>query len=75
MASSRMIAGVKKQLGASGVRILGAVLNRVKVEKSHYGKYYGKYYGGYYNRYYGNYYNEANKKADTKEKKREKHEA
>ena len=75
MASSRMIAGVKKQLEASGVRILGAVLNRVKVEKSHYGKYYRKYYGGYYNKYYGNYYNEPNKKVDTKEKKREKHEA
>lgn len=75
MASSRMIAGVKKQLEASGIRILGAVLNKIKVEKSHYGKYYGKYYGGYYNKYYGNYYNEPNKKADTKEKKREKHEA
>ena len=30
MASARMIQGVKKQLEASGVRILGAVLNKVK---------------------------------------------
>lgn len=51
---SRMIAGVKKQLEASGVRILGAVLNKVKMEKNHYGKYYGKYYGSYYGNYYKN---------------------
>ena len=48
---SRIISGVKKQLEASGVRILGAVLNKVKMEKSHYGKYYGKYYGNYYGNY------------------------
>ena len=51
---SRIISGVKKQLEASGVRILGAVLNKVKMEKSHYGKYYGKYYGNYYGNYYKN---------------------
>lgn len=60
MAGTRMIASVKKQLEASGVRILGAVLNKVKMERSHYGKYYGKYYGGYYGSYYGNYYGESN---------------
>lgn len=52
MANSRMIGSVKKQLEASGVRILGAVLNKVKMEKSHYGKYYGSYYGSYYGNYY-----------------------
>lgn len=53
--ASRMIVGVKKQLEASGVRILGAVLNKVKMEKSRYGGYYGRYYGSYYGSYYGHY--------------------
>lgn len=56
VANSRMISSVKKQLEASGVRILGAVLNKVKMENNHYGKYYGRYYGSYYGSYYGNYY-------------------
>ncbi len=55
VASSRLITSVKKQLEASGVRILGAVLNKVKMGKSGYGYGYGKYYGGYYGNYYGNY--------------------
>lgn len=62
VANSRMIASVKKQLEASGVRILGAILNKVRMEKNHYGKYYGRYYGSYYGSYYGNYY-----KKDTEE--------
>ncbi len=45
IASGRMITGAKKQLEASGVRILGAVLNKVKMKKSEYGHYYGNYYG------------------------------
>ena len=53
MASSRLISNVKKQLEASGVKILGAVLNKVKVKKS---SYEGSYYGGYYGNYYGTYY-------------------
>lgn len=61
---SRMIAGVKKQLEASGVRILGAVLNKVKMEKNHYGKYYGRYYGKYYGSYYGSYYGNYYKNDD-----------
>lgn len=69
MASSRMIAGVKKQLEASGVRILGAVLNKMKMEKSHYGKYYGRYYGNYYGKYQ-EYYGRTEK--DKKDKKDEK---
>ncbi len=48
--SSRAVVGVKKQLEASGVRILGAVLNKVDVKKT---GYYGKYYGNYYGKYYG----------------------
>jgi capsular exopolysaccharide synthesis family protein len=47
----RMLLDVKKQLEVAGVRILGVVLNKVKVEKGHYGKYYGKYYGNYYGKY------------------------
>ena len=46
MASSRMIQNVKKQLEVSGVRILGAVLNKVKMKKNSYENgYYGSYYG------------------------------
>ena len=49
MASARMIQSVKKQLEASGVRILGAVLNKVNSKKnSHVSGYYGNYYGSYY---------------------------
>lgn len=47
MASGRMLQNVKKQLEASGVRILGAVLNKVKLKKN---DYYGSYYGSYYGR-------------------------
>jgi capsular exopolysaccharide synthesis family protein len=50
----RMLIDVKKQLQLTGVRILGVVLNKVRAEKSHYGKYYGRYYGSYYGKY-GNY--------------------
>lgn len=52
MANSRLIGSVKKQLEASGVRILGVVLNKVRMENNHYGKYYGHYYGSYYGDYY-----------------------
>lgn len=65
MANSRMIGSVKKQLEASGVRILGAVLNKVRMENSHYGKYYGKYYGSYYGSYYGNYYRKEDKEENA----------
>ena len=53
--SSRAIADAKRQLENSGVRILGAVLNKVRLDGGRYGHYYGKYYGGYYGKYYGNY--------------------
>lgn len=45
---TRIIQASKKQLEASGVRILGVVLNKVKASKNMYGKYYGAYYGKYY---------------------------
>ncbi len=54
--SSRVIMDAKNQLVSSGVRILGAVLNKVRMEGSRYGHYYGRYYGSYYGRYYGKYY-------------------
>ena len=47
VASSRLIGNIKKQLELSGVRILGAVLNKVQMKKNGYG--YGYGYG-----YYGN---------------------
>ena len=62
MASGRMIASAKRQLEASGVRILGAVLNKVKMKKIGYGSYYGGYYGGYYGSYYGDYYGREEEK-------------
>ena len=62
---ARMIVEQKKQLEASGVRILGAVLNKVKMSGS-------GYYGHYYKKYYGKYYtNEADEKG-RKLKKRNK---
>lgn len=66
VASSRLIQSVKKQLEASGVKILGAVLNKVKMNKKGYG--YGYGYGGYYGNYYGNYYHDEpeNKKVTKK---------
>ena len=77
MAGSRMISGVRKQLEASGIRILGVVLNKVKVEKSHYGNYYGGYYNKYYGNYYGNYYHKkeyTNQEVKASKGKKEKKE-
>lgn len=58
MASGRIVNSAKKQLEVSGVRILGAVLNKVKMKKNGY----GSYYGGYYGSYYGNYYSRDEEK-------------
>ncbi len=52
--SSKSVVSIRKQLEASGIRILGAVLNKVDVKKT---GYYGKYYGRYYGKYYGKYGN------------------
>ena len=50
--SYRYIADVKKQLEVTDCKILGVVLNKVKVEKS---GYYNRYYKGYYSGYYKEY--------------------
>lgn len=50
--SYKMVQRVKTQLEKSGCRILGAVLNKVDMEKK---GYYGNYYGKYYGKYYGDY--------------------
>ena len=55
----RMVLEAKKQLEVAGVKLLGAVLNKVKAEKGYYGKYYGSHYGHYYGSYYGNYWVEG----------------
>lgn len=48
---TRLINRCVKQLSASGIKILGAILNKVQYKKNNY---YGKYYGSYYGNYYGN---------------------
>ncbi len=61
-ANSHVIASAKKQLEVSGIRILGAVLNKVDMKRNrYYGKYYGRYYGSYYGKYgqYGRYGRES----------------
>ena len=59
--SYKYLQEVKKQLEVTGVRILGAVLNKVKVQAGgYYNRYYAGHYKGYYSKYgeygeYGNY--------------------
>lgn len=53
--SYRFVLDIKKQLEIANVRILGVVLNKVKVERAGYYKY-KKYYRGYYKGYYSGYY-------------------
>ena len=48
--SYHFLLDIKKQLEVSGCRILGTVLNKIKIEKS---GYYSRYYKGYYTKYYG----------------------
>ena len=53
--SYRFAQSVKEQLDKAGCRILGAVLNKIPMEKNgYYGKY-SRYYGKYYGKYYGTY--------------------
>ena len=65
--SSRAIINTKRTLEDSGVRILGAVLNKVKFEGSRYGGYYGSYYKGYYGGYGGYYGHYGHDNDDEKE--------
>ena len=64
-AGSRVIVEHKKQLEASGVRILGAVLNKVKLNSS---GYYGRYYKKYYGKYYGHYDSDRGKGKKTRKR-------
>ncbi|MEE1028187.1 MAG: polysaccharide biosynthesis tyrosine autokinase [Agathobacter sp.] len=64
MAGARFINSVTKQLEVSGVRMLGAVLNKVKMKKKGYGYGYGYGYGKYYGSYYGTYYGHDEDKRD-----------
>lgn len=57
--SYRFAQEVKEQLEKSNCPILGAVLNKVDMQKQSYGKY-GKYYGKY-GKYYGKYYGKLEK--------------
>ncbi|MCM1159744.1 MAG: polysaccharide biosynthesis tyrosine autokinase [Roseburia sp.] len=50
--SYRFVQEVKKQLEVTGCRILGAVLNKVELDKGAYKGYYKGYYRGYYKGYY-----------------------
>jgi capsular exopolysaccharide synthesis family protein len=72
VAGSRAIINAKRQLEAAEIRIMGVILNKVRQEKHHYGKYYSKYYSRYYGEYYGGYYDygiEEDKKKDKKKQK------
>ena len=60
--SVRAVNDARRQLEASGVRVLGCVLNKVRMEKN---RYYGKYYGGYYGKYYGKYYGQYGMTAES----------
>ena len=58
--SYHFVQDIRKQLEITDCRILGVVLNKVKVEKS---GYYNRYYkGGYYQGYYKPYYGDKNEK-------------
>ncbi len=58
VAGRKELLDVKGQLEASGVKLLGAVLNKVDISQSGYygyGKYYGYGHYGRYGKYYGRY--------------------
>lgn len=72
--SYRYVQEVKKQLEMTQVKILGVVLNKVKMEGgSYYNHYYSGHYGKYYSRYgeYGEYGNQGNKEAVESAEKKE----
>lgn len=52
--SYKFAQNIRDQLRQIDCRILGVVLNKVKMSsRGYYGNYYGKYYGKYYGNYYG----------------------
>ena len=68
--SYRFIQDIKKQLELTECRILGVVLNKVKVERGgyynrYYKRYYRSYYRGYYSGYYKPYYGKDDKSSDN----------
>lgn len=68
--SYRFIQDIKKQLELTECKILGVVLNKVKVEKGgyynrYYKRYYKSYYRGYYSGYYKPYYGKDDKLSDN----------
>ena len=70
--NARMLNDVKRQVSASGVKIIGAILNKVDMKKNgYYGKYYGSYYGKYYGKYYGEESDKKKKKTAAKSEKTE----
>ncbi len=55
--SYRFIQDIIKQLEVTECKILGVVLNKVKIEKGgYYNRYYKRYYKSYYRGYYSGYY-------------------
>lgn len=68
--SYRFVQDIKKQLEIANVRILGVVLNKIKIERGgYYKKYYKGYYKGYYNGYYHKYYGNEESGSDKGSKK------
>ncbi|MBQ8923531.1 MAG: polysaccharide biosynthesis tyrosine autokinase [Lachnospiraceae bacterium] len=57
--SYKFAQNVKAQLEKTDCRILGVILNKVRMREN--GYYYGRYYGKYYGKYYGNYYGNSGK--------------
>lgn len=48
---------IKAQLESAECKIIGVILNKVRIKnEGYYNRYYGRYYGRYYKKYYGNYY-------------------
>jgi capsular exopolysaccharide family len=70
--SYKFAQSVKDQLDKSNCRILGAVINKIPMEKKgYYGKYYGRYYGKYYGKYYGTYGDKKHKENSTENDQKE----
>lgn len=60
--SYKFVEEIKKQLEVADCRILGVVLNKVKISKGgYYNRYYKRSYKGYYKGYYNKYYGSHDK--------------
>lgn len=68
MISYRLAQKVKEQLEKGDCRILGVILNKVKLKsRGYYSRYYSKYYGKYYGSYYGGYYGKEEERVSADE--------